>query len=201
MRKVLLLLAACGLLPAAQAQTERGSKLLGVSVGELRYARGKFSGASYLGAALTPTAAIFVADNLALGAGLSVAYARQRYNDDWFFRQFGYGLAPVLRYYVPGGGRHRVFGELGGEYGRRHSRGTEYRDVIGPPPPERVRRTSVYGYHAALGYSFFLAPTAALEATAGYYRVAHDPIYHPRNIFDVRVGFSVYLPGKGTGQN
>lgn len=119
MRKALLALAACGLLlPAAQAQTERGSKLLGVSVGELGYSRGKSPATySYVSAALHPTAAIFVADNLALGAAMNLAYARQKYDETVFFRQFGYGLAPMLRYYVPSSGRHRVFGELGGEYG------------------------------------------------------------------------------------
>lgn len=71
----------------------------------------------------------------------------------------------------------------------------------GPQPPDLQRKANVYGYHAALGYSFFLVPTAALEATAGYYRVAHDPIYRSRDIVDVRLGFTVYLPGKGATQN
>ncbi|GAB3827696.1 outer membrane beta-barrel protein [Hymenobacter jeollabukensis] len=195
MRKPLLALAACGLLlPAAQAQTERGAKLLGVSLGDLSYSRAKYSGSTF-SAALHPSAAYFLADNLALGAGLNLHYGRQRSNGIQYYRELGYGLAPFVRYYLPGSGRHRVFGEAGVDIGVTHYRSLDYRLVSGPRPEDYyTRNTGTYGYHGAVGYSFFLTPNAALEASAGYYRVAYDRILHPRNMVDVRVGFSVFLP-------
>ncbi|WP_165822202.1 outer membrane beta-barrel protein [Hymenobacter edaphi] len=199
MQKPLLALAACGLLlPAAQAQTERGAKLLGVSVGNLSYSRTKYSGSAF-SAALHPTAAYFLADNLALGAGLNLSYGRQRSNGAQYYREFGYGLAPFVRYYLPGSSRHRVFGEVGADVGRTHYRGLDYRPVIGPGTWDYYTRSAgTFGYHGTLGYNFFLTPNAALEASAGYYRVAHDPIFNPRHVVDVRLGFSVLLPASGS---
>lgn len=196
MRKPLLALAACGLLlPAAQAQTERGSKLLGVSVGNLSFQSGGYQGAVF-SAALHPTVAYFLANNLALGAKLNFGYGRQRYGASSTYRQINYGLSPFVRYYALGSGRHRAFVEAGGDFGW-----TSYRNKVNNPyypEPETNRTVSTSGYHAALGYSFFLVPTAALEASAGYYRVTNDPIYSKGHVVDVRVGFSIYLPAGGS---
>lgn len=197
MRKLLLALAAGGLLlpAAAQAQTERGSKLLGVSIGELNYSKRKQASSSFSGE-LYPTAAYFVADNFALGANLVLSYGRIQYQDDLSSRVFGYGVGPFARYYIPSSSRHRLFGQVGGNIQRAHTRSVR-RPTPGPQEFEDQKYTT-YGYHGALGYTYFLTPTAALDATAGFYRLGQSGTNRWSNVVDVRVGFSVYLPAGGS---
>ncbi|KUG06146.1 hypothetical protein ASU33_01910 [Solirubrum puertoriconensis] len=104
----------CWQLPSV-AQTEKGSKLIGLSVGDLNYERPN-NGYSTLSARFMPSAGVFVLDNLALGAGLDLAYSRYQFgqasNASFSDRTLQYGLAPFARYYFLGSERHKLFGQL-----------------------------------------------------------------------------------------
>ncbi|RTQ53681.1 hypothetical protein EJV47_02795 [Hymenobacter gummosus] len=190
MRKTLLLLAALGAALPTLAQTERGTTLLGLTGGSLEFSRrDSYRNTSI---ALHPTLGRFLADNLVLGAAVDLEYYRFRSGSNAFQRAFGYGISPFVRYYVVGQGRHQVFAEVGSNL-------TWYkvRNENVPPFGSTSRYTSrVLGYHGALGYNFFLTPTAALEASAGYRRYGKDDVSNRRGELDVRLGFSMFLPAK-----
>ncbi|MCC3155853.1 porin family protein [Hymenobacter sp. 15J16-1T3B] len=185
MRKPLLLLAVFGLTLPAVAQTERGNKLLGVSLGDLSYSH-PAQRYSSISVALHPTAGYFVADNLALGATLNLSYARQNINDSEFFRAWGYGASPFVRYYVVGQGRHQAFGEAGADLNWSANRGNFF--------GIQQRVTESRGYHLSLGYDYFVTPMAALEVSAGYRHQSRNDIDYLSDGLDVRVGFNVFLP-------
>jgi outer membrane protein len=198
MKKNALLVAVLGLgtLPAL-AQTERGSKLIGVSVGDLQYARSREQGNNYVSAALHPTLGYFVADNLALGSSLTLSYSRQKTDNGYYSttaQYIGYGLAPFARYYFLGSGKHRVFGEVGVDFTRQDYR--VKRNVTGFPEATPTKRhDNLWGYHTTLGYNYFLTPNAALEVSAGYQRFGRDELTGRRSAVDVRAGFNIFLGG------
>lgn len=93
MKKLLFPLALLfGLLTTAQAQTEKGSRLAGVQVGNIIIPTSGGSGAII---ALQPTYGWFVADNLAIGVGIPFFHVGAGGSD---ITQIG--VAPFLRYYL-----------------------------------------------------------------------------------------------------
>jgi outer membrane protein len=198
MRHFLFLLAATGLTLPALAQTERGSKLIGVSVGELSYT--KFdNGRTRLSAAVTPAVGWFVANNLAVGTGIRLSYSRSKFNGfgtmfpvSTTSRSFGYGLAPFARYYLPGSGKHRVFAHVSAEHTWFRER-TKYEEGPNTNASNSFPRT--WAAYGGLGYNYFLTPTVALEAQAGYRRSGYFNDRRPATgELDARVGLSVFLP-------
>lgn len=195
MRKKLLLASLLGtaLTVPALAQTEQGSKLIGVNVGNLSYRSSNQNNS--LSAALYPSAGVFVTNNLLLGSSVSLSYYRQHFTNyfqDYRSRTFSYGLAPFARYYVPGSGRHRFFGQISAGV-QRSSIWVENKSDIGPGKQHDIYREVTYG--GALGYNYFITPVAALEVTAGYGRNTNGP--NPTTgTLDVRAGFSLFLPSR-----
>ncbi|OON70744.1 hypothetical protein B0919_01640 [Hymenobacter sp. CRA2] len=197
---------AIGLTVPALAQTERGAKLIGISVGDLNYQRQDAKNTS-LAAAAYPSVGWFVADNFVLGTGVELFYNRERserigtmFPTSFRSRTFGAGISPFVRYYFLGQNKHRVFAHAGAS-----TTWYSYRDVTSSNGQEGTPYTThdnVGSYNVGLGYNYFLAPTAALEVTAGYRRSGEaGPVYRPKGSLDVRLGLSVFLPsGKAAAQ-
>lgn len=213
MHKYLLLLIGAALALPAQAQTERGSKLLGLSVGNLTYRStpninlGGSSDDNYrsFSAAVYPSVGWFVVDRLALGAGLPLGYSRTRTNYTattgpvtFTSRTWTYGLAPFARYYFLDASKHKLFGQLGGEVLRDANR-NETRETGNTPRVNHYGQTST-SWLAGVGYNYFLTSNAALEVAANYVRNT-DQNYlggPARGSLNVRLGLSVFLPsGQG----
>lgn len=209
MHKYLLLLAAAALALPAQAQTERGAKLLGVSVGDLRYASYQYNGRRNLSAGVYPSVGWFVADRLAVGTGVVALYDRGRsvrpgpdFPVEYISSTFSFGAAPFVRYYLLNGSSHKLFGQAGGEaiaYFDRTKRIEGTRKTI-----DHYNGKS-FGYHVDLGYNYFITPNVALEATVVYRRSSYVEFLPDRydadpgdNTLDVRLGFSVFLPSGKT---
>ncbi|MCC3155854.1 outer membrane beta-barrel protein [Hymenobacter sp. 15J16-1T3B] len=208
MRKSLLLLAGLGLTLPTLAQTERGAKLIGVSVGDLRYANYKTRNARELSAAVYPSLGWFVHDRLALGSGLLLIYEHDKSKSDNVYLGYptrssghvlGIGVAPFARYYFYDGTPHKIFGQAGVELASYFSSSTYNDGNRGYTSKDSGTRT---GWYANVGYNYFLSPSVALEATAGYRRGAFFD-YAPQrfgntfpaeNGLDVRLGFSFFLP-------
>jgi hypothetical protein len=192
MKQSLLLLTALGLALPALAQTERGTTLIGLSAGDLEFSRrDSYRTTSLL---LRPTVGRFLADNFVLGAAVELEYYRNRRGANSSQQVFGYGLAPFARYYLVGQGRHQVFAEAGTNLIWYNVKQENI-----PPFGSSDRSTRrVAGYHGALGYNFFLTPTAALEASAGFRHYGKDDIRNRQNELDLRVGFSMFLPSNRT---
>ena len=198
MKKILFvgLLTAVAARPAV-AQTDKGAKYLGVGVGGLNYSRSAYSRG--LSATLFPSAGLFVADNVLLGTDLRLGYAQitSKYpRGSYAYRTVSYGLAPFARFYVPSTSRHRFFGQL--------SVGATWTDMrtkleganVGVGPATRYQHDNYQTAGLALGYNYFLSPHAALEVTAGYALRRYNNPVRTTGAFDIRAGFSIFLPSK-----
>lgn len=138
---------------------------------------------------------MFVADNFLLGATLPVGYSSYKpgnLSGDYSTRLLQYGISPFARYYIPGTSPHRFFGQLNAGIIGQTVWAPNYYDG------SRDNTTNSYlTYGAAIGYNYFLTPGAALEVSAGYSR--NDGNLGPAaGALDVRAGFSIFLPSKGT---
>jgi hypothetical protein len=197
MKKLFLLGIGCALSASTMAQTEKGSKYIGANIGNLSYADA--NDLSIIGATLTPSAGVFIADNLLLGTSLPLSYNRS--NDkigsgETINRNIGYGLAPYIRYYFAGTDAHRFFVQAGGGISRFNyyykSEGT-----VASPVVMRQNGTG-FNYGGVLGYNYFLTPGAALEVMAGYNR--YDSFNSNRQqstgSLSVTAGFAIFLPSK-----
>lgn len=175
---------------AAQAQTTKGTRVLGLSVGQLNYQKTDFI--SDFGATLAPSAGIFVADNFAIGASLPLAYSFTKYKaftSNEKSRLLQIGLLPWLRYYVPSESRHRIFGELsvGGVFSSYRAKPIGFAAVSSQDTNFRAS--------AGIGYTYFLTPAVGLEALAAYSRSSGSEEAFGRGNLGVNLGFRVYLPG------
>lgn len=175
---------------ALQAQTTKGTRVLGLSVGQLNYQKTDF--VSDFSATLAPSAGVFVADNLAIGASVPIGYNFSKYkgfSNNETVRSLQIGLLPWLRYYLPSESRHRLFGELsvGGVF-------SSYR-------VERINSLSMsnnetnFRASAGVGYTYFLTPAVGLEALAAYSRNSGNRDVFGRGNLGLNLGFRVYLPG------
>jgi outer membrane protein len=191
-----LFIGLAGLHVSAQAQTEQGNTLLGLSVGDLSYGR-RTADDLNLSAAISPTAGWFVADNLALLATASLGYSytkKQDFFGEAAFRQFDKGFSPGVRYYVVGQGKHQVFGQASFDF--LWTNYTVRYDRQGFPESARNEKLSYRSVSGGLGYNYFVTPNAALEALIGYQHPVNMPgpdIRPPKSLL-VNLGFSLFLP-------
>lgn len=208
MRNYLFLLSLCLLSWSARAQTERGSKLLGLAAGNFTYT--DLSGPDYdLTGSLYPSVGWFVADRLALGTELRFSYERSRSGylsvDGPIVRTsrvWGLGLAPFVRYYLVDASKHKLFGQASGEYTRYLQRNTT--EEVGRRTYGNSFGYDGSGWFAGVGYNYFVSPNVALEARAGYRRDRQNSFIGigGQGSLDVRLGFSVFLlPGQGLKGN
>lgn len=185
---------------SSMAQTEKGNKYIGANIGNVSYT--DVDSRTNIGATLTPSAGVFIADNLLLGTGLPLSYARSSDkigSGKTINRNISYGLTPYGRYYFAGTNAHRFFGQVEGGISRfNYYYNSE--NSVASPAVQRQNATA-FNYGGVLGYNYFLTPGAALEVMAGYKR------YDSFNVFDsnrqqstgvlnVTAGFAVFLPSK-----
>jgi outer membrane protein len=171
------------------AQTTKGSKFIGVNIGNLDYTHS--SNGSGIGVTLFPSAGVFLTDDFLLGTSVTLGYQRLSIDNgtvqDYSSRTISYGLAPFARYYFAGTTPHRFFGQA--SVGIERSNTKIELDYI-----EKYSSTNK-NFAVGLGYNYFLTPGAALEVIAGYGRDNNGP--SPAiGYLDVRAGFSVFLPSK-----
>ncbi|UOQ66575.1 outer membrane beta-barrel protein [Hymenobacter volaticus] len=204
MKKLLLLSIACAISASAMAQTEKGAKYIGVNIGGVNYQNNK--NGSSIGAALLPSAGVFVADNLLVGTGIQLSYLRNNSKpkgatEDNISRHIQYGLSPSVRYYFAGTNPHRFFGQLSGgiAWSNQYQKYQVNSETISSSTTSHYATAS-----AALGYNYFLTPGAALEVTAGYTRngIGESDFNYGQVV--VSAGFAIFLPSKlsttSTGQ-
>jgi hypothetical protein len=181
-------------LPAA-AQTEKGTKYLGIGVGDLNYRKGKDYGADQLSAALHPAVGVFVADNILVGGNLTLGYDLLSFDIAKYRRRtIEYEVNPFGRAYLPSTSAHRFFGQLSAGVTWADTRIKNRLAYREPNIYDGNRRYTTAGL--ALGYNYFLTPGAALELTTGYNRIKPRGSSSSYGELDVRVGFSVFLPSK-----
>jgi hypothetical protein len=174
---------------ALQAQTTKGTRILGLSAGQLDYQ--KRNNISNFSGVITPSAGVFLVDNLAVGASVPVGYYFTKYNGFSSYeksRLLEIGLLPWLRYYIPSQSRHRVFGELsaGGVFSSYRAKQLGSTTFSGNDTDFRAS--------AGLGYTYFLTPAVGLEALAAYSRNSGNRDSFGRGNLGLNLGFRIYLP-------
>lgn len=175
---------------AAQAQTTQSTRVLGLSSSGFRLQRDDF--ATEFSGTMAPTAGVFVADNLALGANVPFSYSRFAARSGTFRnRGLSVGLLPWLRYYLPSESRHRVFGEVsvGGVLSSYRRKESGYYENI-----EQANTNTYLLASAGLGYSYFITPAVGLEALLAYQRNSGNSQEFGRGALNLNLGFRVYLP-------
>lgn len=194
MKKLIMLLGGVMLLSfSASAQTEKGTVLLGLSGGNLSYARNSNNKTSSFSAAVYPTAGLFLANNFLVGTRLNLGYSHYKTTQTPYTQKsssVGYGLGTFARYYVPSSSKHRFFAEAGVDYSRFNSRSKTEQE--GLPDQEFTQKRKGFAFHGALGYNYFFTPNVALEATAGYYHSDPGRAYSQGRL-GAQLGLSIFL--------
>lgn len=168
MKKALFTLTWLAALTTAQAQTEKGRWLVGAQVGNFSYSdpnnQRRFSGD------LLPSAGYFVANGLAVGAGIPVSLSIQQYP---YFDQTtastvdakqtstSYGLAPFVRYYF-GSAKLKPYLGLSYSYSRTNTNQTT--------PGRTILKTEGHASVIAptIGVAYFVSRNVALNVGIDY---------------------------------
>lgn len=176
---------------SAQAQTTQGTRVLGLSGGNFTYQKSgsikRFSGT------LIPTAGVFLADNLALGAAVPIGYQRLSSSSygEVSGRALNVGVLPWLRYYLPSESKHRLFGEISAGGVLTSSRTKS--DFSGTNNSE----TDVsFQAGLGLGYSYFITPDVGLDGLLNYNANTGTSQGFGHGKLALNLGFRIYLPRK-----
>jgi len=153
---------------------KKGNWMVGGSLGNLGYS---FEGKAF-NIQLQPRAGYFINDGLAVGAQANLGLTAVKDLDN----EWGYGIAPFVRYYFPGGATQSSRFFTQGDIGiAGSSKGNDVALAIG----------------ANVGYAHFITQSVALEATLGYnYSKANVNMGDKATGLGIGLGFQVYLPGQ-----
>ncbi|MBL7802741.1 MAG: outer membrane beta-barrel protein [Saprospiraceae bacterium] len=147
MKKCTLFVLALLFATTAFAQLQKGTVLLGGTVGFNNYSE---EGDGFTVINLSPTAAYFTSNRLAVGGRVNVAITT---GDG--LNQTVIGVAPLIRYYFNGSGNTRYFGQ--------GSLGFQNQQVDG-------FGTSFWELGLGVGVDFFVNDRVAIEGVLGYSR-------------------------------
>ena len=153
---------------------KKGNWMVGGSLGNIGYS---FEGEAF-NIQVQPRAGYFVSDGLAIGAQANLGFTAVKDLDN----EWGYGIAPFVRYYFPGGATQSSRFFTQGDIGiAGSSAGDDVSLALG----------------ANVGYAHFITQSVALEATLGYnYTKANVNLGDKATGLGVGLGFQIYLPGK-----
>jgi hypothetical protein len=177
-----------------QAQTVKGTRVLGLSAGNAVYQKTNFY--KQISATLAPSVGTFVADNLALGINVPINYSLIKHfnspSNEARQRSMGIGVLPWLRYYLPSTKQHRFFGEfsVGGILSNSRIKATGF-------AASNFTNVNLHA-SAGLGYTYFLTPNVGLESLLAYRLDGGTPDRFGQGALVLNLGFRVYLPKGGT---
>lgn len=190
MKKTLSVLAILLLLltQKTNAQLEKGNVLVGADFANFRIA---LKAGQLTELQLTPRAAWFIKDNVAIGPYLGLDYSAVKDSYD----KFVYGVGGFGRYYVNKPNlsplKHGLFfGEVNAGIG-----GTNFNGKT-PENPDYSTNGLDLGFGA--GYAYFITTNISFETllkyngTLGFGQEAYT------NYLNLALGFAIYLPGKST---
>lgn len=171
-----------GLIFSAQAQIQKGNVLIGTDLANLQLG---LSQPTYFSGSISPKAAWFVQDNLALGGFASFGITTTKGGGS----NTTYGIGALGRYY--GGGdtpvlRHgRIFGEA-------------TVGVSGVNLSASGGSTNGLGFGFGPGFAYFVTPSIGLETLLKYNGVVGFGSSVYQNNVNLQFGFQIYLPGRAT---
>lgn len=182
MKKLLLLLTLCGSMIVTNAQTEKGSLMIGGDIGSAsaQYSSGNVA---HYGFQLDPTIGYFLAKNFVLGASLDMSLSTAKHQGT----NIALGLYPLMRYYFSSKSKGQFFVEA--------SVGASKVASIGESNPSNEY---LYGYTLGPGYVYFITPNVGLEASL----MVHETDWYVDGLRYTyvspvfNVGFQIYFPKK-----
>jgi len=190
MKKTLLLLAIpCLLLTQkTNAQLEKGNVLVGAEIANFRIG---LKAGQETSIELTPSAAWFIKDNTAIGPYVNFGYSAVKNT----YNQTTYGIGLFGRYYVNKPDlnplKHgRFFATANVGLG-----GTNYKDKT---PLAQNYSTNGLDIGFGPGYAYFITPNVSFETLLRYNGTVGFGNEAYTNYLNLRLGFSIYLPGAST---
>jgi hypothetical protein len=186
MKKQILIVIMVAFVLTSVAQTEKGNRLIGVSLGGFGYSHSGVHGTNTINTAFTqqdvnsfdisinPDIAWFVKDNLAVGASVNIKLGtdKRKYNSTTptpqsstdGINKSSFYIGPYARYYFAGSKKGQPFAQIAAQYGFGGSKSD-------PSQSQLVNKTkTVYDYKAgiALGYELFFNKTIGLFASIAF---------------------------------
>jgi outer membrane autotransporter protein len=135
---------------------------------------------------MDPMAAIFVIDNLAVGAALGFSSSNYKEDDDYKNVVTEVTIEPMVRYYLP----QNVFFQGRAIFGNETDK--EVDDGI----TDKLKY-SVSGFSLGVGYAYFLGENVAVEPLVGYaskgYKNKDSEVKFVEGGVFIRIGFQIYL--------
>lgn len=177
---VLLLL----LTQRTNAQLEKGNVLVGADLAGFEFDLGKSSGFNI---SLSPKAAWFIKDNVAIGAYALLGFTK---SGEGAPTTTTYGVGPLARYYVNKPDMNLL------KHGRWFAEVNA--GITGVNVSDGGGSTNGLGFGFGPGYAYFITPNIGFETLLKYNGVLGfgDETYQSR--IALNLGFQIYLPGKST---
>ncbi len=171
-----------GLIFSAEAQIQKGNVLIGTDLANLQLG---LSQPTYFSGSISPKAAWFVQDNLALGGFANFGITTTKGNGS----NTTYGVGALGRYYAGGDTpllKHgRVFGEATVGFS-------------GVNLSANGGSTNGLGFGFGPGFAYFVTPSIGLETLLKYNGVVGFGSSVYQNNVNLQFGFQIYLPGRAT---
>ncbi|MEQ7802534.1 hypothetical protein ABDJ41_22260 [Pedobacter sp. ASV1-7] len=168
----------------ANAQIQKGNVMIGANLSDIKFGLDKPNVFTFN---VSPKAAWFVQDGLAIGGEVNLGIATQKGSGT----DFNYGVSALGRYYGETGANEivkssRFFGEATvGVQGYNPSGGGS---------------TNGLGFSFGPGFTYFVTQTIGLEALLKYNGVVGFGTSAYAHNLGIGVGFQIYLPGKSTAR-
>lgn len=168
----------------ANAQIQKGNVMIGANLSDIKFGLDKPNVFTFN---VSPKAAWFVQDGLAIGGEVNLGIATQKGSGT----DFNYGVSALGRYYGETGSNEivkssRFFGEATvGVQGYNPSGGGS---------------TNGLGFSFGPGFTYFVTQTIGLEALLKYNGVVGFGTSAYAHNLGIGVGFQIYLPGKSTAR-
>jgi hypothetical protein len=167
---------------SANAQIQRGNVMLG---GDLADVRLGLDNAKVFSFSVSPKAAWFIQDNVALGGYVNLGVSTAKASNT----TFTYGVGGLGRYYTGSDApllRHgRVFGEANIGIG-------------GVNVSNTGNNTNGLDFGFGPGFAYFVTPSVGLETLLKYNGVGGFGNAGYQSTLTLNFGLQVYLPGRGT---
>ncbi|MFL9484238.1 hypothetical protein ACI6Q2_15765 [Chitinophagaceae bacterium LWZ2-11] len=186
MKKKLLFLTICGMgllsVVKVNAQLQRGNVLVG---GNLAGFQVGLNTGNQFNVNITPKAAWFIKDNVALGAYVNLGMSGSKY----VMPATTYGVGALGRYYISDpkttflSGKTRFFVEANAGF-------------QGQNDAEAHASTNGLGFGFGPGIAYFITPTIGLEGLVKYNGIVGFGSDAYQNNLNFNIGFQIYLPGK-----
>jgi hypothetical protein len=179
---IFLLTALVGIGLSSSAQIQRGNVLVGANFADINLGLDR---PNVFTANLSPKAAWFIKDNVAIGAYVEFGIQTAKNSTT----TTTYGVGPMARYYTGPEGeviRHsRLFAEATVGFG-----GTNVSGGGGS--------TNGINFSIGPGFAYFVTPNIGVEALFKYNGLAGFGSTNYQNNLNLFFGLQIYLPGRGT---